>query len=102
MQLLKNYTKANESYLQAVSVFNMLGDKAQEAESHWEYAYNLGSHLFKYDEAIGRYQIAYKLYTWKQADSVNASVMLVERIGQNYWSKLDFEKAIQFHHIRLP
>lgn len=96
---LKNYSKANEIYLQAVSEFNMLGDKAQEAESHWEYAYNLGSHLFKYDEAIGRYQIAYKLYI-EAADSVNASVML-SNIGQNYWSKLDFEKAIQFHQSAI-
>ncbi|MCW5911068.1 MAG: tetratricopeptide repeat protein [Cyclobacteriaceae bacterium] len=96
---MKNYAKANEVFLQAVSVFNTLGDKAQEAESHWEYAYNQGTNLFKYDEAIGRYRVAYKLYM-EAGDSVNASVML-SNIGQNYWSKLEFEKAIESHQAAI-
>ncbi len=96
---LKNYTKANEAFLEAVSAFKKLGDKGQEAESHWEYAYNQGTNLFKYDEAIGRYRIAYTLYM-EAGDSVNASVML-SNIGQNYWSKLDFDKAIESHQAAI-
>jgi tetratricopeptide (TPR) repeat protein len=77
----------------------MLGDKGQEAESHWEYAYNQGTQLFKYDEAIGRYRVAYNLYM-EAGDSVNASVML-SNVGQNYWSKLDFDKAIEAHQAAI-
>lgn len=96
---LKNYSKANESFLEAVAVFRKLGDKGQEAESHWEYAYNQGTYLFNYNEAIARYRTAYGLYM-EAADSVNASVML-SNIGQNYWSKLDFEKAIESHQAAI-
>lgn len=95
----KDYSKASEIYLQAVSEFSTLGDKAQEAEAHWEYAYNLGTNLYKYTEAISRYQVAYKLYM-EAADSVNASVML-SNIGQNYWSKLEFDKAIEAHQSAI-
>jgi len=96
---LKNYAKANESFLEAVAIFKRLEDKGQEAESHWEYAYNLGTNLFKYDEAIGRYRVAYNLYM-EAGDSVNASVML-SNVGQNYWSKLDFDKAIAAHQAAI-
>lgn len=95
----KNYSKANETFLEAVATFKRLGDKGQEAESHWEYAYNLGTNLFKYDEAIGRYRVAYNLYM-EAGDSVNASVML-SNVGQNYWSKLDFDKAIESHQAAI-
>ena len=95
----KVYEKANQYLIQSIEVYKQAGDKEQEAESYWDLAYNLGQFQLQYDKGIENYRIAYRLYM-EAADSVNASVML-SNIGQNYWSKLDFEKAIESHQAAI-
>lgn len=93
------YNKVHDFYLKSIELYQKAGDKKEVASSYWDLAYNQGQHQHKYDEAIKNYRIAYDLFMETQ-DSVNASVML-SNIGQNYWSLLDFQKAIASHRAAI-
>lgn len=93
------YDKANQYLKESIRVYHEAGDISNEAESYWDLAYNLGQHKYQYDSAIEYYRVAYSMYMGI-ADSVNASVML-SNIGQNYWSKLDYENAIKSHQAAI-
>ncbi len=96
---VKMYHKSVDLFKQVEGLYRQLGDKGKEAEAYWNWAYQTGQNLKNYDAAIANYKIAYDLYM-EAKDSVNASVML-SNIGQNYWSKLDYEKAIESHKAAI-
>ncbi len=91
----KEYENVGKYYKESIDLYQKAGARSEEAESYWDYAYNLGQNLRQNDEAIKNYQIAYGMYM-EELDSVHASVML-SNIAQKYWSKLDYENAIKFH-----
>jgi|GEM_PF-1163876 len=90
-----DFVKVAQYYKESIQLYRQASEKLEEAESYWDYAYNMGQQLLNYDTAIKNYRIAYGLYM-QEGDSVHASVML-SNIGQTYWSKLDFESAIKSH-----
>lgn len=94
-----DYDNVNNYYLKSISLYEKAGDKSEMASSYWNVAYNQGENQRNYDDAISNYQIAYDLFM-EVKDSVNASVML-SNIGQNYWSLLDFQKAIASHRAAI-
>jgi len=94
-----DYDNVNNYYLKSISLYEKAGDKSEMASSYWDVAYNQGENQRNYDDAISNYQIAYDLFK-EVKDSVNASVML-SNIGQNYWSLLDFQKAIASHRAAI-
>lgn len=91
----KKFEEAALMYKDASIKYGEAGDKPNEAESYWDYAYTLGNDLSRYEPAIENYQIAYRMYM-AIPDSVNASVML-SNVGQTYWSLLNYDKAIEYH-----
>lgn len=96
---LKSFTKASEYYKLSIDLYKKLGSPSEEAESYWDLGYNLGQNERQYEEGIKNYRIAYTLYM-SVGDSVNASVML-SNIGQNYWSELKYDKAIESHQAAI-
>lgn len=94
-----NYEMAGILFKESIDLYNKSGNKADEAETYWDYGYNQGQHLRQFDVAIASYHTAYDLYM-QEKDSVNASVML-SNIGQNYWSKRNFDKAIESHKAAI-
>lgn len=95
----RQYQRSVAVFKSVEDMYHRIGDKGKEAEAYWNWAYQTGQNLRNYDAAIENYRIAYKLYM-EAKDSVNASVML-SNIGQNYWSKLDYEKAIESHKAAI-
>ncbi|HWA35555.1 MAG TPA: tetratricopeptide repeat protein, partial [Cyclobacteriaceae bacterium] len=96
---IKMYQKSADVFKKVQDLYRQAGDKGKEAEAYWNWAYQTGWNLKNFDAAIANYKIAYDLYM-EVKDSVNASVML-SNIGQNYWSKLDYEKAIESHKAAI-
>jgi CHAT domain-containing protein len=96
---MKMSQKSADVFKKVEDFYRQAGDKGKEAEAYWNWAYQTGWNLKSFDEAIANYKIAYDLYM-EVKDSVNASVML-SNIGQNYWSKLDYEKAIESHKAAI-
>ncbi|MBX2901062.1 MAG: CHAT domain-containing protein [Cyclobacteriaceae bacterium] len=96
---LKDFAQAGAYYLQAVEIFRKSGNKNGEAEAHWDYGYNQGTELLRFDEGISRYKIAFDLFM-QVGDSVNASTML-SNIGQVNWSKRNFNTAIESHQAAI-
>ncbi len=96
---LSDYDKAATYYKQAIELYAKAGSKSDEAETYWDYAYNIGENLRKYDDAIDNYRKAYAIYM-SIPDSVSASTML-SNVGQTYWSKLDYDKAIESHRAAI-
>lgn len=93
------FGKVNDFYLKSIELYQKAHNKSEMASSYWNMAYNQGQNQNKYNEAIKNYEIAYDLFM-EARDSVNASVML-SNIGQNYWSLLDFQKAIASHRAAI-
>ncbi|HYG01631.1 MAG TPA: CHAT domain-containing tetratricopeptide repeat protein [Chryseosolibacter sp.] len=91
----KAFERAAAFFKDAIALYNRAADKANEAETYWDYAFTLGNNLRRYREGIDNYHIAYTLYM-QIPDSVNASVML-SNIGQTYWSLVDYDSAIGYH-----
>ncbi len=96
---MKDYSKVNDFYMKSIELYRMAGDKKEAASSYWDMAYNMGQNQSRYKVAIVNFRIAYDLFI-EVRDSVNASVML-SNIGQNYWSLLDFQKAIASHRAAI-
>ncbi len=95
---IKDFENVGKYYKESIDFYRQAGARSDEAESYWDYAFNLGN-LKKYDEAIKNYRIAYGIYM-EELDSVNASVML-SNVGQDYWNKLDYENAIKSHQAAI-
>lgn len=96
---LKLFSQAGEYYQQSIDLYKQLGEPSEIAESYWDLGYNLGQNERQYEGGIRNYRIAYDLYM-SVGDSVNASVML-SNIGQNYWSELKYDKAIDSHRAAI-
>ena len=94
----EDFENVGKYYKESINLYKESGARSDEAESYWDYAFNLGN-LRQYDEAIKNYRIAYDIYMDEQ-DSVNASVML-SNVGQDYWNKLDYENAIKSHQAAI-
>jgi CHAT domain-containing protein len=94
----KDFENVGKYYKESIELYRQAGARSDEAESYWDYAFNLGN-LRQYDEAIKNYRIAYGIYM-EELDSVNASVML-SNVGQDYWNKLDYESAIKSHQAAI-
>ena len=62
----------------------------------WSLAYNKGTYQLKSAEALPIWEAAYTYYL-EAGDTVNASVMR-SNVGQEYWTMLDFNKAIESHN----
>jgi len=91
----KKFDEAEIAYRNSIELYRKANDKANEAETYWDYAYMVGNSQSQFEKAIGLYQIALQRYM-QIPDSVNASVML-SNIGQNYWSLLKYDRAIEYH-----
>ena len=96
---MKMFQKSADTYKKVQELYKQAGDKGLEAGAYWNFAYQIGWNLKNFDAGIVNYKIAYDLYM-EAKDSVNASVML-SNMGQNYWSKLDYEKAIESHKAAI-
>lgn len=96
---LGKYEESADAFKKAIALYKRSGDKKEEAEAYWDYAYQIGQNLRQHKDAIKNYEIAYGLYMEAQ-DSVHASTML-SNIGQNYWSLLDYDKAIESHKAAI-
>jgi CHAT domain-containing protein len=90
---------ARNAFMKAMSFYEKAGNAIKQAEMYWDYAYQTGSGLHNYDRSIEVYKIAYDLYM-HAGDSADASTML-SNIGQNYWSKLEYQKAIESHRAAI-
>ncbi|NOT75959.1 MAG: tetratricopeptide repeat protein [Cyclobacteriaceae bacterium] len=91
----KQYALAIDRFTESIKLYNRAGDKREEAEAHWDLAYQSDTWFDHYDFSIDHYKTAYGLYM-EAGDSVNACVML-SNIGQDHWSKVDYVKAIEYH-----
>ncbi|MEQ1585497.1 MAG: tetratricopeptide repeat protein [Cyclobacteriaceae bacterium] len=96
---MEKYDDASNYYKQSIALYKKAGSKSDEAETYWDYAYNIGENLRQYEDAIANYRIAYGLYMGI-ADSVNASTML-SNVGQTYWSELNYDQAIESHRAAI-
>lgn len=90
---------ARNAFMKAMTFYEKSGNAIKQAEMYWDYAYQTGNGLHNYDRSIEVYKIAYDLYM-HAGDSADASTML-SNIGQNYWSKLEYQKAIESHRAAI-
>ncbi|CAN5292148.1 hypothetical protein BH09BAC3_BH09BAC3_17910 [soil metagenome] len=95
----KKFPEAIALAKQSISFYNKLENKNEEGMAWWDLSYQLGESMQNYDESIAGYEVAFKLFM-ADKDSVDASTML-SNIGQTYWSKLNYEKAIEYHQAAI-
>jgi CHAT domain-containing protein len=96
---LSQFETARTQFMKAAAFYEKAGNTVKQAEMYWDYAYQTGNGLHNYDQSIQNYKIAYGLYI-QAGDSADASTML-SNIGQNHWSKLEYEKAIESHRAAI-
>ena len=91
----KRYTLAEKYYKEAVAMATQLNDKSKKANAIWNLAYSLGTNQKRNREALPMWEEAYTLFL-EAGDTANASVMR-SNVGQESWTLLDFDKAIENH-----
>jgi CHAT domain-containing protein len=92
---VKQYPLAEKYFLMAKDIGDKLGDKAKVGSALWNQAYNKGTYQLKSKEALAIWEAAYAAYM-EAGDTANASVMR-SNVGQEQWTLLDFDKAIENH-----
>ena len=91
----KRHIQAETYFRQALAMARAANDKSKQANALWNIAYNIGSYQKKSKEALPLWEDAYTLFL-EAGDTANASVMR-SNVGQEMWTLLDFDKAIENH-----
>jgi CHAT domain-containing protein len=92
----KRYKEAEQSYRKGLALAEALNDTGKKGSIYFRIAYNIGTYQQKSSDAIPIWGNAYQYYL-EAGDTANASIAQ-SNIGQEYWTILDFDKAIENHY----